>query len=106
MGIPAFFYRIWWQIRYRLWAIRVAVSRLTGDRISAPPTAPPCFWDYAEKGNQLCENECGAAYKGGGPAQVTIDGVTWYFCCPKGYEAGPLVVHPITKRPIVTCIRK
>src|SRR5262245_61355105 len=103
MDIPALWFRIWWQMRYRLWAIRVAVSRLTGDRISAPPTAPACWWDIAEE-YQNCDH-CPPEYKGGGPVEVGLAGGRRVrFCCPKGYE-GATVLHPITKQPIgVSCI--
>ncbi len=89
------------------WAIRVYISRLTGNFIPLPQTVPPCKWDPdpIPVADRTCNKQCtNPLYKDGVVNSAYLNGKEWYVCCPVGYSA-TVVRHPVTGEESVICKR-
>jgi hypothetical protein len=60
----------------------------SGLRNLSPPVVKPCKWlpNPASPRDADCEDKCPPGYEG--TTQAPINGITYLFCCPKGYSVG------------------
>ncbi len=93
------------RVAIEWWAIRVYLSRLTGNFIPLPPTVPSCKWDpdLVPVADRTCDKQCtDPLYKGGVANYTLLNGKAWYVCCPKGYTA-TVMRHPVTGEETAIC---